>query len=468
MKLIPSLLVIAAIVLIVPAAEAQSKVGRGKDSDKSKSSSTPVTRSGGSQNRGNDRTPNRQVEARPVRGSDPRVQPVNTSPRPTRTTDSRVQPVNTTRRDDSRRHQGDNNRVQPVTPRPTTPRTESRPTYVTPSPANASFNSFAPTPTPQSKLGRGKGNGGGGGGGSSSGGGGGSSSPKPRSGDGGGSSSSGGGNNGGARSGDSGRTSDSNYDWRNNDQNRQPRRTESRSGRVNYGSRSNNPVSRDQHPVRVSNLPVVTVHGDNDRVRRGSGRQPQAHVNYEYSRDLRRGYWQYNNNWRDNYFRYPHYQFTYTNGCFISPWYYYTNLPGYIDPYRCNSYVSVNFGWGLGVRYGWRNHHTIVYVDNGYNYGSGYVGDTDLDRSVNEIETAFRTRDVRQIDELVPRGGQVSIDLVGQPAYSLGSDDFYDLINDAITATQTTSYSIVDVYRNGDTATIVADHTFVDAWGGNV
>jgi hypothetical protein len=148
------------------------------------------------------------------------------------------------------------------------------------------------------------------------------------------------------------------------------------------------------------------------------------------------------------------------------------NLPAYIDPSRCLNSVSVNFGWGLGIRYTWSSYNDYSQrrsrtYDRVYTQPIGY-GDLDLDYAVSGIQNGFRNRDMAQFDTLLPRGDSVYVDLGDRPGYNLRNDDFYDMLNDVVNATTTLSYSIVDVYNNGRESTVVADHRFTDAWGGTV
>lgn len=255
---------------------------------------------------------------------------------------------------------------------------------------------------------------------------------------------------------------------------RAPQTRDSRSGAVRYTGTNN------QFGNRSDRVVAPTIPNDT-RVARGSLRQPQAR-----SRDDRRwdddrsnnwgwrsGYWQYNRDWRDSYFSYPHYRFAYTNYACPSPWYGYVNLPAYIDPARCVNTVSINFGWGLGIRYTWSSYNDYSRrgyyrtYDRYYTQPVGY-GDLDLDYAVSGIQNGFRNRDLSQFDTLLPRNSSVYVDLGDRPGYSLRSDDFYDMLNDVINATNTQSYSIVEVFNNGRESTVVADHRFVDAWGGTV
>jgi hypothetical protein len=183
--------------------------------------------------------------------------------------------------------------------------------------------------------------------------------------------------------------------------------------------------------------------------------------------EYRHGYVQYDRNWNDNRFYYPHYAFDYRPGYFVSPWYGYSAFPGYIEPYRCSNVISVNFGWGLGIHYIWdsySNHLSLSYNEGRYRDYRAHDSYA-LDRSSTELREAFNRRDIHVIDNMLPRGYSVDIDMDGRPSYALSSDDFYDLMRDVVENTQTDDYIVRDVYENGSQATVVADHYYRDADG---
>lgn len=454
MKLIPLLLVVSAIAALAPSVEAQDSLNRGKGSDKQSDS-----------DRGRNR-PSSSPSARPSRGND---QPV------TRGNDRSANPVN--RGGDGVGHGRDSSPTNRGRNSGDSPRTRDRgngsPAYPIINERSQDRGSTGQNDrglfnyrAPQDPLNRGKGNGGGNGGG------GGQrsndpqqrpSNPQPQ------------------RSQDDG---DRSPQWTGPSQSPlsrapQTRSRDSRSGVVHYGGSNNQAADNRSSRVVAPSIP------NDARVARGSLRQPSARVRDDRYRDdrwrddrwrddrsWRSGYWQYNRDWRDDYFRYPHYRFNYNVGYCPSPWYGYVNLPAYIDPTRCLNTVSINFGWGLGIRYTWSSYNdysrrSYRSYDRYYSQPVGY-GDLDLDYAVSGIQNGFRNRDMAQFDSLLPRNESVYVDLGDRPGYSLRTDDFYDMLNDVVQATNTQSYSIVEVYNNGREATVIADHRFTDAWGGTV
>ncbi len=184
--------------------------------------------------------------------------------------------------------------------------------------------------------------------------------------------------------------------------------------------------------------------------------------NDRHSNGWRTGYSQYDNGWRDSYFNYPYYAFTpFNNQCTISPWYYYSNMPAYISVTRIiyvNNYQSCR--WGYGEQYNFSG-----YNSGGFGNNRGYTNNASLDDAIYDIKDVFERGDKRALDRMVPRSGRVAIYNDGQYSYSLGADDFYDLILDNVYGTETTKYDVYQAFRNGNTAQIYARHYFRDAFG---
>ncbi|MEQ1934324.1 MAG: hypothetical protein ABL962_10675, partial [Fimbriimonadaceae bacterium] len=173
----------------------------------------------------------------------------------------------------------------------------------------------------------------------------------------------------------------------------------------------------------------------------------------------RNGYCQYDNRWNDSFFAYPYYSFTLNVGrCTVSPWYYYSNLPGYI---MINRIIFVdNFrgcNWGSGDVYNWNS-----WNGNGSYGGSRYRDG--LDEAILDLQRSFERQDRRSLDSLVGRN-RVNVYLDGSYAYSLNSNDFYDLMMDNIYGTRTERYEISRVYKNRNGAEVRAKHHFIDAFG---
>ncbi|MEZ5163752.1 MAG: hypothetical protein R2688_08370 [Fimbriimonadaceae bacterium] len=233
----------------------------------------------------------------------------------------------------------------------------------------------------------------------------------------------------------------------------------SRSGNVSYNSRNNQTSNNSSRSVTFNAPPTVR---SNSRI---SNQAYQEGRNVSRTDPYRNGYYQYSNQWVDNNFWYPHYTFNYTNNCVPSPFYYYPNLPGYINVVRVRI-GDFSFSWSTGDRYDWR------YDRNRGNDGWGWGNDRrddrydrDLDYAIDDIYDAFRNRSVRSMSNLIPTRSRVGIELDRYAQYSIDSDDFYDMMRDLIEGTDTRNYIIRDVRYSRGQATVVADHEYRDPWG---
>jgi len=229
---------------------------------------------------------------------------------------------------------------------------------------------------------------------------------------------------------------------------------ESRSGKVNYQS-SNNFVGKVREPIIISRPPIDSLANQvlrSDNIRVNSG--------------WRNGYCGYSNSWNDNYFNYPFYSFNWSrNDCAISPWYWYSHLPGYINRNRCRFdrptfqiIVNLNYDWSPIFSPGYR------YNDYGYGYGRN-ERNWGLDRAIEDIVEAFLYGEFRVLSDLLPRRGDVYVTIDQGYQYSLQSDDFYDLMVDNLSTTRTQRYKIISARTGRGTARIVAEHEFTDPWG---
>lgn len=239
----------------------------------------------------------------------------------------------------------------------------------------------------------------------------------------------------GRRGGDSGRSGGTNYGDGNNNQ----------AGRGNSG-----PINIDRGPIdlRGGTLPNQVTREDNPRAR------------------YRSGYYQYDNRWNDNNFWYPHYSFSYSNGCTISPWYYYSNLPGFILGNRITYIDNYQVNWGFGDPYRWVRYDN--WNNNGWNdWGRDRDRDrrSELDYALDDLSRAWEDQDRRALDNLIPRRGRVGIYMDNRYCYSLDSSDFYDLMVDNINGTRTYRYDITSVRSSRNDAQVSARHDFTDAWG---
>lgn len=228
----------------------------------------------------------------------------------------------------------------------------------------------------------------------------------------------------------------------------------SRSGQVNY--RSQNNQDRSQNGViRVDSVP---------RSRGGSiagqaRREDTPSANYRY----RSGYYQYDRGFNDDRFYYPHYSFGYHDRSVISPWYCYTNLPGYLNVNRVRYDV-------VGIRLGplqiWNYQANNGYGRSGYgntNYGRNSY-DYYVDTAVTDLVNVFLRRDLRALDQIMPTQKWVYLTGGWGDGYSVSSDDAYDMMRDLVTSTNTRGFWVKNVEVGGDAMRIRAEHQYFDAW----
>jgi hypothetical protein len=181
---------------------------------------------------------------------------------------------------------------------------------------------------------------------------------------------------------------------------------------------------------------------------------------------LRRGYYQYHYGWRDNFFCYPYYSFQPIYGqSFFSPWYGYAHLPGYLSYDRCSildNIVPIVIG---GLVYNWSRPNYGYYGNSGQgNSGYGSRRYSQIDYAVGDIVDAFEYRDPRSLERVIGRNS-VNVFFDTRYAYTLKSVDFYDLMLDLVTSTETTSYTVERIYRDNNRVNFIARHDYNDPWG---
>lgn len=231
----------------------------------------------------------------------------------------------------------------------------------------------------------------------------------------------------------------------------------SRSGDVRYGTVSNTgrEPGRSNGPVRVNDAPITRNNGAIGREANREDRIVRNDPRY------RNGYHHYDNRWRDDNYWYPHYQFNYRPDCVPSPWYYYQHLPAYVTIARIE-WGGITFDIRSGNRYNWRDTYNN---GNGNGWGWGRSDRNEIDDTVQDIRDAFQRRSARLFDSMIPSRERVTIDLEGRGSYSIGGDDFYDLMRDLVEGTRTYSYNIREVRVNRGQLTVVAEHEYSDPWG---
>ncbi len=204
-------------------------------------------------------------------------------------------------------------------------------------------------------------------------------------------------------------------------------------------SRQSRSGSNSNQPIRVQSFHDAARGGELARQARTEEEIRRGWSNYDRS-SFRNGYYNSWDNWTDNRFCYPHYAFAWNpNQHVVSPFYGYTHVPGYISQTRIKfGSFWLEFNDFQDYRYDSRSR---------YDRNDQYSG---LNNAVNDLTRAFTRRDLRALDRLVPTRDTVRVrgDWAGD--YTLGSDDFYDMMRDVVTTTQTRIFSIKDVeYGDG-------------------
>lgn len=239
------------------------------------------------------------------------------------------------------------------------------------------------------------------------------------------------------------------------------RRPQGRLGQPNYQGNNNLLAERGRlvQPQAIGRVPIDLRKGslESQVLREGSPERVPNRGRNDYWNDYnwRSGYCQYDRQWRDSYFVYPYYSFSFGNRCAVSPWYYYPNLPGYLDITRCR------FG-GFGLQITWTNSYDWNRWDRYDRYGSNY----ELGRAIDDIRRAFERNDYRALGNLIPGRSEVYVKLNDGYGYYLRGDDFYDLMVDNISGTDTLRYTILESkWGSRGEASIWASHEFYDPWG---
>jgi len=164
----------------------------------------------------------------------------------------------------------------------------------------------------------------------------------------------------------------------------------------------------------------------------------------------RSGYYPYESDWLDDWFAYAFYCFDYNpDNCVASPWYYYPDMPAYVDSDRISQDTVVVDSAGF-QSFDWRSPTVDASGSDAYY----------LDTAIGELVSAYEDQDAKALATLVPTGYQVSVSLDGGDGYDLSSDDFHDLMLDNITTTKTERFTIMSVGIKAGEAKVQAMHTF--------
>ena len=129
-----------------------------------------------------------------------------------------------------------------------------------------------------------------------------------------------------------------------------------------------------------------------------------------------------------------------------SPWYFYTNLPPYIDDDHCLPADG-------------EPAHVIDGPD-----GLVTAPNVAAAAALKDLVLCWTT-DPILIGRLVPSDGTVEVSIEGKSQYDLKASDFDDLLHDGVTNTKTIDYKVVALKMvDAKTIYLRAMHTFADPW----
>lgn len=241
-----------------------------------------------------------------------------------------------------------------------------------------------------------------------------------------------------------------------------------RSNTVPLDTNNNQGRSRDN---RLGNISTIPVPSNNSSSRGGSSLAYKIDRQEPYRvGNLRRGYYHYDNNWCDRFFGFGWYVFDpFAYDCVFSPYYYYCTVPGYVR------YLRISFGsprvvviFGDPIRWGYCGRRIEIY--SGYHYRDdwryrNYDSYSSLDRAISDLVDAFEFADADLLSKFLPRGSRVEIFIDGNYAYTMSSDDYYDMTADLIYSVYTTRFNVESVRRTRDgDYFVIARHEYQDPW----
>jgi len=179
----------------------------------------------------------------------------------------------------------------------------------------------------------------------------------------------------------------------------------------------------------------------------------------------RSGYYHYYNNWRDDDFFYGYYIFSPVyDRCVVSPFYWYSYVPGYISRSRVIVLHagSVSMYWTDQPVFFWDSCSSYTYHRT-YWYESA-ARRSELDYALDDLVNVWEDSNRRSLNRLIPDRGNVGIYIDERYDYSMNADDFYDMMMDNVQSARTKSYDILSVKTYRNEARVVAVHEYVDPW----
>jgi hypothetical protein len=146
--------------------------------------------------------------------------------------------------------------------------------------------------------------------------------------------------------------------------------------------------------------------------------------------------------------------------CTPSPWYYYPNLPPYVDDADVKAAdpdTSTGPAKQPAGSTAWNTTEGQPIPDD---------WKPDLPHAIDDLMSAWQKQDKGALTRLLPKTGQVLLHVEGQDFYNLEAKDFADLFKDGVMNTQTVKYEVESSKQLAPNKVLLyAVHTFKDPWG---
>ncbi|HWD37879.1 MAG TPA: hypothetical protein VG944_03465 [Fimbriimonas sp.] len=205
------------------------------------------------------------------------------------------------------------------------------------------------------------------------------------------------------------------------------------------------------HPVVITGLPTGKIpppfHGKPIEVHPLPGRRSHHHHG-DFVGGWRFDFWSY---WdlSDDFFCCNCYQYDPSDeqDPQFSPWYFYPNLPPYLERVKTLPPSDVDAG-------------DLLPSD-----GPVVAPNPTAKLALDDLIAMWVKNDRIAIGHLVPSKGSIEVLVEGKSQYDLKASDFYDLLHDGTVNTKTTDYKVVALKAVDDhTLQVRARHTFLDPW----
>jgi hypothetical protein len=156
-----------------------------------------------------------------------------------------------------------------------------------------------------------------------------------------------------------------------------------------------------------------------------------------------------------------------TQAILLSPFYFYSNLPPFIqEPSSPDQVADTDSGTNSGESdTGELSNSTSNSPSSpSAQDSSESVTDSDSDGAVEDLRKAWTSLDTAALEKLCPKSGNVKVSVADQ-TYDLNAADFANLIQDGVNGTLTASWKIADMHANDTEVDLRVIHKFSDSSG---